>query len=556
MFSNVCVSIDQPLDADNWLSSVEEMDRRASSAKDAARMARRKLMMGFALRTDAKNPDQGVFIERTDSEREAADESAVASALGADVSDSEEMLSLLIGKSVKEGKAGIDTTGRSSLLHSAPFLSKAISYMQRHHVMFEHIDLWVPSFVPNGDQNTDGGTSCRLCYAGSATVDYKVGSEGKCNVALSGEEHFMLQAFGDYSQKFSFDVGCGLPGRVYQSGLPTWEQSVQNAPHRHFERCGGALQWGIKTVVGIPISSPNVGRIVVTLYSREDREKNQDLVGRLSEEFNRLMPSPKWKLVVDIGEPENEDPSLTESSSAPPSNGANISPPSYSPSYTSTQRDPQDIVPIQHTTTQQSQASMHAEMSQQRDDRVEQIVSLLGEFMPSEPGSQYASYLPGFMSLRLMLLRPSKTPDEQEQMRTVLGSFSSYSATPRPRGDIALMLAKDYMFLTQQHQNQHQQNQHQHQQNQQHQNQQQQPPLQMSNASHAYMSQHQPQQVHQSIHQAQLAPAQQQQAPGFPFYGYSSHNEHGANGNYLGSPSLAPLPISGNGTDTVSIVSN
>jgi hypothetical protein len=108
---------------------------------------------------------------------------------------------------------------------------------------------------------------------------------------LAAEEKFNLYAFGDYSQKFSFDVGCGLPGRVYQSGMPTWEQSVHNAPHRHFERGGGATQWGIKTVVGIPIASPNVGRIVVTLYSRHDRDKDQELVARLSEEFTRVSGS-------------------------------------------------------------------------------------------------------------------------------------------------------------------------------------------------------------------------------------------------------------------------
>jgi hypothetical protein len=99
---------------------------------------------------------------------------------------------------------------------------------------------------------------------------------------------FNLVAFGDYSQKFSFRVGCGLPGRVYQSGLPTWEQGVQNAPHNHFERCGGASQWGIKTVVGIPVASPKVGRVVVVLYSCHDRQQDQDLVSKLMDEFTRV----------------------------------------------------------------------------------------------------------------------------------------------------------------------------------------------------------------------------------------------------------------------------
>lgn len=291
LFSNLCVSIGQPLDADNWLSSVEEMDRRASHAKEAARVARRKLMMGFALRHDAKNSDIGVFIEHADDALQAAEESAAAFVLGAEGADADDVLALLADKSMLESSKPSGSSGEfagSSLLHSAPFLSRALSYMQRHHVPFEHIDLWVPSFVPSSGAESAEGTSCRLCYAGNATVDLQVAQDGKCTLPLSAEDHFNLFSFGDYSQKFSFDVGCGLPGRVYQSGMPTWEQSVMNAPHHHFERGGGARQWGIKTVVGIPIASPSVGRIVVVLYSRHDREKDQELVGRLSEEFTRV----------------------------------------------------------------------------------------------------------------------------------------------------------------------------------------------------------------------------------------------------------------------------
>ena len=72
-------------------------------------------------------------------------------------------------------------------------------------------------------------------------------------VPLSSDDQFNLSAFGDYSESFSFDVGCGLPGRVYHMGVPTWEQSVHNAPLHHFERVGGSVQWGIRTVVCIPV---------------------------------------------------------------------------------------------------------------------------------------------------------------------------------------------------------------------------------------------------------------------------------------------------------------
>jgi hypothetical protein len=282
-FSQFCVSIGQPLDADAWLSSVEEMDRRASTARDAARMARRKMMMGFALRTDCKNPDQGVFIEKTESDERVAEGTCGFDA--SDIGDQREILQML----ADEAKLGVhsEINGKSSLLHSAPFLAKMVTYMQRHNVPFEHVDLWVPSFVP-GDEPSISPSNCRLCYAGSATVDDTVLEDGKTRKPVAPEDQFNLYAFGDYSQKFSFDVGCGLPGRVYESGRPTWEQSVHNAPHHHFERCGGALQWNIKTVLGIPIASPNVGRIVVILYSLYDREKDQELVGRLSEEYTRV----------------------------------------------------------------------------------------------------------------------------------------------------------------------------------------------------------------------------------------------------------------------------
>lgn len=282
-FSLYCSSISQPLDADAWLGSVEEMDRRSSQAKDAARMAKRKLMMVFALRTDCRNPDQGVFIEKSHSDNRVAQG---PEGLEDDLDEQQELLELLAEEAKQIGTT--DINGKSSLLHSAPFLAKTVAYMQRHSVPFEHVDIWVPSFVPTEESNIGPSNNCRLCFAGCATLDETVAEDGKTKCNVTPECRFNLYAFGDYSQKFSFDVGCGLPGRVYESGRPTWEQSVQNAPHHHFERCGGALQWGIKTVVGIPIASPNVGRVVVVLYSTHDRPKDQDLVGRLSEEFTRV----------------------------------------------------------------------------------------------------------------------------------------------------------------------------------------------------------------------------------------------------------------------------
>jgi hypothetical protein len=92
-----------------------------------------------------------------------------------------------------------------------------------------------------------------------------------------------------------------------------------------------------------------------------------------------------------------------------------------------------------------------------KDPRIDDVVSLLGELMPSDPNSALAPYLSGFMSLRLLLLRPSRSPEEEEHARIMLDSFSSYSQGGRSRTDIGVMLARDFMFLCQQKSQQPQQ---------------------------------------------------------------------------------------------------
>mmetsp|Transcript_16247 Transcript_16247/g.23131 ORF Transcript_16247/g.23131 Transcript_16247/m.23131 type:complete len:922 (+) Transcript_16247:80-2845(+) len=479
MFSSFCVSVGQLLDADAWLISVEEMDRRASLAKDRARMQRRKQLMGKAIHLDSQNPDRGVFIEPVTSAHNSV-EHFPDSTLHAQDSTHEDIFSILndgheFGAYVGAGTSGggingnmttmngnpggimgseqngdlahsysqgglhggaglgsnlnsrgfgrIGGNGQNELLgrgwhYASPFLGKVITFMQTQGVPFEHVDAWVPSYVPGEDATSNNGdtTNCRLCFAGSATCDISISPDTRSSPQmLSQEEIFNLISFGEYSQKFSFNVGCGLPGRVYASGVPTWEQSVHNAPHHHFERCGGAIQWKIRTVVGLPIPSPNVGRIVVVLYSCHDRQKDQDLVGRLCEEFNKALPSPKWKLVVDIGKATIKNQSSHNGNSA--LNDGNKSSESNS-----------------------------------NDERIDELISLLGEHMPHDQSSLYYSCLQDFIALRLMLLKSTHTEQEKDDISTLLSSYNSYSSTGRENRDIVVMLVRDYMFLKQQNQ--------------------------------------------------------------------------------------------------------
>jgi hypothetical protein len=309
LFSTYSANLGMKLDADLWLSSVEEMDRRASQQKDAARMQRRKEMMGYALSHDHQNPQRGVFIEPPPTSSSSLSRSA-ATGLNAMMIEPlavhhpqqhpSERPPFDPNSSVdKRGKVQrASSTGSPSgavarpkaqfrplSSYPSPFIGKAVQLVQRRNMPFEHIDAWVPSQVPK----PDGGVVTRLCFAGCGTAEVRVPETGIGPAQpMSIDDQFDLISFGLYSQKFSFDVGCGLPGRVYESGVPSWEQGIANAPPHLFERCAGARQWGIQTVLGLPIFSPNVGRIVILFYSYFDRPRDDGLVARMINELTKV----------------------------------------------------------------------------------------------------------------------------------------------------------------------------------------------------------------------------------------------------------------------------
>lgn len=101
LFSSYCVAVGQPLDADAWLSSVEEMDRRAAQARENARNAKRRAMMSNALTHDASNTGSGVFIDRM--------HTGVADALSSD-----DLMSLISGGRPPTGGFGGGAGGVAS----------------------------------------------------------------------------------------------------------------------------------------------------------------------------------------------------------------------------------------------------------------------------------------------------------------------------------------------------------------------------------------------------------------------------------------------------------
>lgn len=79
-------------------------------------------------------------------------------------------------------------------------------------------------------------------------------------------------------------------------------------------------------------------------------------------------------------------------------------------------------------------------------NRIQDLVALLGNYMPNDASMQ------NFMSLRLMLLKPSRTQIEKEIEETLLSSYDSYISSGRGNADIAIMIVRDYVFLQQLHQ--------------------------------------------------------------------------------------------------------
>jgi hypothetical protein len=94
------------------------------------------------------------------------------------------------------------------------------------------------------------------------------------------------------------------------------------------------------------------------------------------------------------------------------------------------------------------------------NSKVDDMLRLMQDYMPKDSLSPNISYLPGFTSLRHLLLKGTAKTDRETQLVTTLtNQLVAYEGQNRARQDIALLLARDFMMMTQQHQQQQQQQQ-------------------------------------------------------------------------------------------------
>lgn len=379
-----------------------------------------------------------------------------------------------------------------------PLLLSIVKYMESNNLPFQHVDLWVPSF--SSGENKGPSKSVDIDQLSL----YHAGFNSRRDI--SNEMTRMLQEFGVYSSYFSFEPGKGLPGRVYASGVASWECGVHDKDPTDFARVEGAELYGVKTALAIPLNSAMVGRIVVLLYSCDNIPENTSLARDIATELTKYSLEPKWKLVLDSNTSSNaqaptklSQPKMTtieehdsngfstfsngftsvandvivesKKYSKPSDSSVNSrSPPSTPKSVESSQIPTMPIV--QRDMKGLSRLSPHSGMDtahyfhkaptttpmtvfssaiESGDDS--ELASFLNQNMPVVENSMSTdakTLRPYFLSFRLLLLRPSneRTSRENEIIRILKKSFKAYTKSSHRDGkELANLLVKDWVCL-------------------------------------------------------------------------------------------------------------
>jgi PAS domain S-box-containing protein len=95
-----------------------------------------------------------------------------------------------------------------------------------------------------------------------------------------------MKPFRAASEASRFELGVGLPGRVWASKVSAWVENVTDDPN--FPRSAPARIAGLKTGVGIPILSGNQVIAVLEFFMRESRAQNERLLNVIASVAGQL----------------------------------------------------------------------------------------------------------------------------------------------------------------------------------------------------------------------------------------------------------------------------
>eukprot|EP00536_Pseudo-nitzschia_multiseries_P004705 jgi/Psemu1/318486/estExt_fgenesh1_pm.C_790030 len=347
--------------------------------------------------------------------------------------DVEDDSNSLKGKAAtSEKKQAVTSTPTSNFCKS--LLDVIVTYIETHNLPFEHVDLWVPSFSSgdtSGHSKSIDVDQLHLHHAGHT-----------CRRDVNDDLANMLHEFGVYSSYFSFEPGKGLPGRVYSTGVMSWESDVHLKDSNDFGRVEGAELYGIKTALAIPLNTAMVGRIVALMYSCESVPENIPLAREIASELTKYSLEPKWKLTIK----STQIPMVCFDHSSNVSSRS-----SFNGLQTTNYKHP---VP----TTSENSIRVVPHIEECREDH--ELASFLHDNMPPAANSMTEGPVsssndnktlrPYFSSFRLLLLRPSneRTVRENEIIKILKKSFNSYVRdNRRNEKDLAKLIVKDWVCL-------------------------------------------------------------------------------------------------------------
>lgn len=103
---------------------------------------------------------------------------------------------------------------------------------------------------------------------------------GYCN---ENKEHYeRLRHFIEYSKQFTFPRGIGLPGRVWSSMKPEWQDDVSSLTEKVYLRAKLSKKAGIRAALGVPIINNNQVLTVLVFYMIRSQPEDEQQIKLVS----------------------------------------------------------------------------------------------------------------------------------------------------------------------------------------------------------------------------------------------------------------------------------
>ena len=97
-------------------------------------------------------------------------------------------------------------------------------------------------------------------------------------LATCNESILRIKRFGEVSQTFSFELGSGIPGRIWNSGQYEWHADVSTESHEIFIRNQVAAAYQMRTAFGIPLFADSQPKAVLVFFSRQAMPEVPEIV--------------------------------------------------------------------------------------------------------------------------------------------------------------------------------------------------------------------------------------------------------------------------------------